>query len=93
MNQFNGVGKINEVTPNGKVLKFILAISQEKKSCNVPCLIYEPSDQTKKFLKGLCMNEQLVCLSGKLSVYEFVSHGKTIRKVEVFTYVNNIKAI
>ena len=52
MNLFVGVGTIRDVYENGRVLKFTLSI-QQKKTCNIPCLIFDPSDEVKKLVEQL----------------------------------------
>ena len=92
MNLFAGVGKIAGVYLNGRVLKFTLAIQQEK-PCSVPCLLFDPDDKVKEFIEQLQTTEQVVWLQGRISSYEFEHQGKTIRKIEVVSYVNGIKPI
>ncbi len=85
MNNFIGIGKIIDVHINGKVLKFTLAIKQEK-PCYVPCLIFDPNDRTKDSMETLKASEQIVSLQGKISSYDFEYQGRIIRKIEVITY-------
>ncbi len=92
MNLFVAIGKITEVNQNGRVLRFNLVIQQEK-PCTVPCLIFDPSDETIKSFEQLENMEQLVSIQGRISSYEFEYQGKTRRKIEVLAYPNNIKPI
>ena len=92
MNNFVGIGKIVETTENGRVLKFTLAIKQEK-PCFIPCLLFDPDDKVKEFVNQLQTSEQIVWLQGRLSSYEFEYQGRTIRKIEVVTYAGSIKTI
>lgn len=91
MNLFVGIGKIIDVYENGRVLKFTLAIQQEK-PCNVPCLIFDPNDEIKDFIKKI-QGKSKVWLQGKLSSFEFGNRGKTINQIEVITYQKAIKPI
>ena len=84
MNLFIGIGKIFDVYLNGRVLKFSLAVQQEK-PCNVPCLIFDPSDEVREFVEHLRTTKQVVWLQGRVASYEFENQGKTIRKIEVIT--------
>ena len=92
MNVFVGIGKITDVNMNGKVLKFTLAVNQEK-PCYVPCLLFEPNDKVKEFVDQLQASEQVISLQGKVSSYDFEYQGRTIRKIEVVTFPGNIKTI
>lgn len=92
MNTFIGIGKIVDVNQNGKVLKFSLAIEQEK-PCYVPCLIFNPNDEVKEQIEQLQTSGQFIWLQGKVASYEFETRGKTIRKIEVVAYAGNIKTI
>ena len=92
MNVFIGIGKIIETYVNGRVLKFTLSINQEK-PCLVPCFIFDPDDEVKRFVEQLQSSEQLISLQGRISSYEYEYQGKTIRKIEVLTYAGNIKTI
>ena len=92
MNLFIGIGKIFAVYLNGRVLKFTLAVQQEK-PCNVPCLIFDPSDEVREFAEHLQTAKQVVWLQGRVVSHEFEHRGKTIRKIEVVTYPRNIKTI
>ena len=92
MNLFAGIGRITDSQLNGKVLKFNLAVQQEK-PCYLPCLIFNPSDDTLKRLFLLQETEQRVWLQGKVSSYEFEYQGRTIRKIEIVSYPGNIKTV
>ena len=92
MNTFVGIGKIVDVNQNGKVLKFSLAVQQEK-PCYVPCVLFDPDDKVKKFMDDLQTKEQTVWLQGRISSHEFEYQGKTIRKIEVVSYPNGIRII
>lgn len=92
MNLFIGIGKICDVYLNGRVLKFTLSIQQEK-PCNVPCLIFDPSDEGKEFVEHLQNTKQVAWLRGRVASYEFENQGKTIRKIEVVTYPKGIITI
>jgi hypothetical protein len=92
MNVFVGIGKIVDVYPNGRVLKFTLAINQEK-PCYVPCLLFDPDDEVNEFIDQLQSTEQIVSLQGRISSYDFQYQGKTIRKIDVVTYAGSIKTI
>ena len=92
MNLFIGIGKICDAYVNGRVLKFTLAVQQER-PCNVPCLIFDPNDEVTKFVEHLQTAKQVVWLRGRVASYEFEHRGKTIRKIEVVTYPRNIKPI
>ncbi len=72
MNLFVGIGKITNAYENGRVLKFTLDIKQER-PCSVPCLIFDPDDEIKGFIKQAQSDQQLVWLKGKISTYEFES--------------------
>ena len=90
MNLFVGIGKVTEINVNGRVLKFTLAVQQEK-PCNVPCLLFDPDDEVIKFMEQLESSRHLVWLQGRLSCYEFKKQDKTIRKIEVVTYARSIR--
>ncbi len=92
MNIFAGIGKIVDANLNGKVLKFNLAILQEK-PCYVPCVLFDPDDEVRKFVEQLQNTEKVVWLKGRISSYEFESQGRTIRKIDVVTYPKSIKPI
>ncbi len=92
MNNFTGIGKIVESYENGKVLKFNLAINQEK-PCYVPCMLFDPNDEVKEFVQKTQASEQLVSLQGRIASYDFDYQGKTIRKIDVVTYAGNINTI
>jgi len=92
MNIFAGIGKIVEVNMNGKVLKFNLAVLQEK-PCYVPCVLFDPDDEVIKFVEQLQLNKKVVSLQGRISSYEFESQGRSIRKIDVVTFPKNIRPI
>ena len=92
MNLFAGLGKITDSKLNGKVLKFNLAVQQEK-PCILPCLIFNPSDDTLTRLFLLQESEQSVWLQGRVSSYEFEYQGKTIKKIEIVSYPGNIRKV
>ncbi len=92
MNIFAGVGKIQDMCLNGRVLKFNLSILQ-KRPCLIPCVIFDPDEKVKKFIQGLQSDEQVVWLKGILASNEFEYKGKQIRKLEILTYPNSIKTI
>ncbi len=66
MNTFIGIGKIVDVYLNGKVLKFNLAIQQEK-PCYVPCVLFHPDDEVKQFVEQLQTRRQVVWLQGRVA--------------------------
>lgn len=92
MNLFIGIGKIVDSNFNGKILKFDLAISQAK-PCLVPCLIFDPNNEVKKFVEHLESTGKVVWLQGKIASYEFEHRGNKVRKIDVVTYGNSIKTI
>lgn len=92
MNLFIGVGNIVDVYESGKVLKFSLAVKQEK-PCYVTCVLFEPDDELKEFISQLAQKNQLVWLQGRAASYEFESHGRTIRKLEIVPYRNSIRPL
>ena len=92
MNLFVGVGKIMDVSVNGRVLKYNLFVQQER-PCYVPCLIFDPDDEIKASLEQLQSSEQVVWLQGRIASSEFESKGRIIRKIEVLTYGKSIKKI
>ncbi len=92
MNIFAGVGKIIGVSLNGKVLKFNLAILQEK-PCYVPCVLFDPNDEVMKFIEQLQAKGNVVSLQGRVSSYEFESNGRTIRKIDIVTFPKSIRPI
>ena len=59
MNLFAGIGKIIDVNQNSKVLRFSLAIEQEK-PCYIPCLIFNHNDEVKEKIEQLKSTEQVV---------------------------------
>jgi len=92
MNLFVGIGTISGAYENGRVLKFTLSIRQEK-PCHVPCVIFDPNDEVKKFVQRLKSSKQVVWLQGKVASYEFEYKKKTIRKIDVVVHPRNIKPI
>ena len=92
MNLFIGVGKITDAYENGRVLKFTLDIKQER-PCRVPCLIFDPDDEIKSFIKEAQINEKSIWLRGKISTYEFDSNGKKVTKVDVISHPKSIQII
>ncbi len=92
MNSFIGIGRILDTSLNGKVMKFNLAIQQEK-PCYVPCVLFGPTDEVKLLVEQLQTAQQIVWLQGRVASYEFEYQGRTIRKIEVVTYANGIKTI
>ena len=92
MNIFAGVGKIIDVSLNGKVLKFNLAILQVK-PCYVPCVLFDPNDEVMKFIEQLQAKGNVVSLQGRVSSYEFESNGRTIRKIDIVTFPKSIRPI
>ena len=92
MNTFIGIGKINDTSVNGKVLKFNLAIQQER-PCSVPCVLFHPDDELKQFVGQLQTKRQIVWLQGRISSYEFEYQGKSRRKIQVVTYPSGLKPI
>ena len=92
MNIFAGIGRIIDANLSGKVLKFNLAILQEK-PCYVPCVLFDPNEEVLKFIEQLQAREQVVSLQGRVSSYEFESHGRTIRKIDVVTFPKSIRPI
>ena len=92
MNLFIGIGKITNAYENGRVLKFTLDIKQER-PCRVPCLIFDPDDEIKGFIKQAQTNENSVWLKGKVSTYEFESKGRKVSKVDVISHPKSIQII
>ena len=92
MNTFIGVGRIDAVYSNEKVLKFNLSMIQEKPS-NLPCLIFSPDDEAKEFVENLQTTGEAVWLQGKLISNEYDYNGKTIRNISIVTYPRSIKLI
>ena len=92
MNVFIGVGKICNISINGRILKFNLAIKQEK-PCSVPCVLFDPDDDVKKNMEQFEKSKKLVWLHGRASTYEFEYHGKPVKKFEIVAYANSIKPI
>jgi hypothetical protein len=92
MNVFIGVGKINNINLNGRILKFNLAIKQEK-PCNVPCVLFDPDEETKAKVAQFEISKRIVWLKGRASTYEFEIRGKPICKLEIVTYPGSIKPI
>jgi hypothetical protein len=92
MNIFVGIGKIVDAYSNGKVLRFNLAVKQEK-SCLVPCVLFDPNTEIKKFIEHLQTRGQIVWLQGKLASYEFEHQGKKLQKVNIVAFARSIKPI
>ncbi len=92
MNTFIGIGRIVDSSLNGKVMKFDLAIQQEK-PCLVPCVLFHPDDEVKEFVEQLQTKRQIVWLHGRVSIYEFEYQARTIRKIQVVAYPKSIKPI
>ena len=92
MNNFIAIGKIVDCLENGRVLKFELAIQQQR-PCFVPCILFDPSDEVKRSVNDLQTKEQIVWLQGRVAMNEFEYQGRTIRKIQVVTYPNGIRPI
>jgi hypothetical protein len=92
MNIVAAIGRIEESSLNGRVLKFTLAIQQDK-PCKIPCILFDPNDEVKEFIRQLQVANKLVWLQGKVASYEFEYNDKIIRKLEIATYHKNIKEI
>ena len=92
MNNFIGIGKIVDSAENGRVLKFDLAIQQER-PCFVPCILFDPTDEVKESVDQLQTKNRVVWLQGRVSMNEFEYQGRTIRKIQVVTYANGIRPI
>lgn len=92
MNLFIGVGKICDVNINGRLLKFNLAVNQEK-PCSVPCVLFDPDEEVRKNLEQIEESSMSVWVQGKSSTYEFESNGKTIKRFEIMVYPSNIRPI
>jgi hypothetical protein len=92
MNIFIGVGTIIDVQTNGKVMKFNLSIQQEK-PCIIPCVVFDPADEIKKFITDVKSTAQVVWMQGKISSSEYDYNGKTVRKITVVPFVKSIRVI
>lgn len=92
MNIVVATGKIVNFQINGKVLKFTLAIEQQK-PCFVPCVLLGADDELKKSFAHFKEKEQLVELQGRISSYTFHFNGKISRNIEVQTYAKGIKTL
>ena len=92
MNNFIGIGKIVDSAENGRVLKFDLAIQQQR-PCFVPCILFDPTDEVKESVGQLQTKNQVVWLQGRVAMNEFEYQGRTIRKIQVVTYANGIRPI
>lgn len=92
MNNFIGIGKIVDSAQNGRVLKFDLAIQQER-PCFVPCILFDPTDEVKESVDQLQTKNRVVWLQGRVAMNEFEYQGRTIRKIQVVTYANGIRPI
>lgn len=92
MNVFIGVGKIINVNLNGRLLKFNLAIKQEK-PCNLPCILFDPDKDVQKMMEHFERAKIAVELKGRASVYEFEVRGKQISKCEIVAYPSSIKPV
>lgn len=93
MNLFIGIGRIVDASLDGKALRFSLAIRQGEKLYRVPCLVFDPDQETKELVEQLQASEQIVWLQGRITVYEYEYQGKARRKIEVLTYARSIKVI
>ena len=92
MNIFTGIGKIEDTSMNGRVLKFTFDVFQDK-PCKIPCVLFDPNDEVKELIRQLQVKKKLVWLQGKAASYEFDYNDKTIRKLEIIAYHKNIKEI
>ena len=92
MNLFVGIGKIVDAYENGRVFKFTLSINQHK-PCNLPCLIFNPDDEIRAFIKQAISGQKTVWLKGKLSTYEYDFKGKKGIKVDVISHPKSIQII
>ncbi len=92
MNIFVGIGKIANSYMNGRVLKFTLAVQQER-PCFVPCLMFDPTEEVKTFVEQIRTSGQVISLQGKLSSSEYEFEGKTRRKLEVVVLPRNLKTV
>lgn len=92
MNLFIGKGKIIDVSLSEKVLRFNLTI-QQKNPCIVPCVIINPDNKAHDQINKLHDSGQTVLITGRLSSFEFEHNGKTIRKLDLLTFTNNIEVL
>ena len=92
MNVFIGVGRIIDVNVNGRLLKFNLALSQEK-PCSVPCVLFDPDDEVRSNMEQIENSGKLVWIQGRASTYEFEVRGKLVRKFEIVAYPSSIKPV
>lgn len=92
MNVFIGVGRICNIDLKGRILKFNLAIKQEK-PCRVPCVIFDPDEGIKKTMEQFEKSKTIVWLHGRASTYEFEFHGKIVKKFEIMVYAYSIRPI
>ena len=92
MNLFISIGIIKDAYENGRVLKFTLSINQQK-PCNLPCLIFNPDDEIRDFIKQAQSQQKVVWLKGKLSTYEYEFKGKKVVKVDVISHPKSIHII
>jgi len=92
MNTFIGIGTIEEVDMNGKVLKFNLSLQQEK-PCVVPCIIFDPNEEIKAALAQSEATMQTVWLQGRIISNDYEFNGRTVRKISVMTYPSLIRPV
>lgn len=92
MNIFVTIGKVLEIAEDGKVIKFVLSVKQEK-PCNLPCVLFTPTSEVKAMLENAKRTEGLIVVKGRVMSDEFEFNGRLIRKVEIATYPQSVSAL
>ena len=92
MNSFSGVGIISDVKTSGKALKFKFSLQQEK-PCDIPCLLFDKTDEAKARLENLAASGQSVWLQGKVFCTESKYRGRTKKEFTVLAYTSSIRRV
>ncbi|MFC1666119.1 hypothetical protein ACFLZF_00175 [Nanoarchaeota archaeon] len=92
MNLCACLGKVIDVKPDEKHLKFTLSVWQKKK-CFVPCVIFNPKDKDWDYITSLKTSTLMVWIQGWIVNHQIQIHGNTIKTIELATTLFNIKEV
>lgn len=92
MNIVTAIGKVLELAEDGKVIKFVLPVKQDK-PCNLPCVLFIPTPEVKNVLENAKKTECLFVVKGRVMSDDFKFNGRLIRKVEIGTYPQSVSAL
>ncbi len=92
MNLYACLGKVIYVGKDGKQLKFTFSIWQ-RKTCYVPCVIFNPKDEDKEYISSLQSTNKIVWMQGWFVNYDIKIHDTRISTIELATTLFNIKEV